>query len=102
MKPTLWLTLFLSSLGACARPARAAPPIPAEYRIQDWVLRDPDALRARMEHLRRQILAQTRSAEEVRYRLLRPKLARQLAALGLLPEDAEAILADVDAARGRR
>lgn len=102
MKATIWLSLSLLSLGACARPAQAAPPVPSESRIQDWVLRDADALRARMEHLRRQILARTRTADDARYQQLRPKLARQLVARGLPPEDAEAILTDVDAARGRR
>ena len=102
MKSTLWLGLWLlTTLGACARPARAAPAA-TDAHIPVWVLRDPDALRARMEHLRRQILVQTRDADDARYRALRPRLARTLVARGLLPEDAEAILASVDATRAGR
>jgi hypothetical protein len=63
------------------------------------VLRDPDALRARMEHLRRQILVQTRGLEPARWRRLRPSLARDLVDRGLSSEDAEAILSAVDASR---
>lgn len=98
MTPIIWVTSSLLTLAAGTLPA---PPAPADSRIQAWVLRDADALRARMEHLRRQILTRTRDADEARYRALRPRLARALIDRGLEPADAEAILASVDAARRR-
>jgi hypothetical protein len=101
MTPIIWVSAVLTlASGAGVRPA-APPPAATAPQIDGWVLRDPDALRARMEHLRRQILARTRTADAARYRALRPQLARLLVARGLLPEDAEAILASVDAARAR-
>jgi hypothetical protein len=102
MTPIIWVTTAVLTLGSPtgARPAQP-PPAAAGSCIQGWVLRDPDALRARMEHLRRQILVRTRTASDARYQVLRPQLARALVARGLLPDDAESILASVDAARRR-
>src|SRR5215207_2001886 len=93
------LVLSFAALGPLAC-AVSADPAPAR-RIDDQVLRDPDALRARTGHLRRQVLIQTRDLDDERWRQLRPSIARDLVGRGLTPGDAEAILISVDTARRR-
>jgi hypothetical protein len=82
-----------------SRDLQAQPGEPA-YRVPEAVLRDPGERLMVMAQLRRQIADHTRRLDDAAFRAERPKIAEQLRQAGLSPDDAEAILGDVEKSRG--
>lgn len=83
-----------------ARPRPVVAPIVVQ-RVPEATLRDLTQMVAVRDWMRRQIVSQARNIPEDRYqRLVRPKLVRQLRAIGLGAQDVKHVLDDVDYSRG--
>jgi hypothetical protein len=84
---------------AATRPIATAP-VPGARRVPEEVLADPAERMRFMERMRVQILHRTRRVSPADYqRVVRPGLERQLRAMGLLEDEVELILADVERSR---
>jgi hypothetical protein len=99
------LLVGVPALPACAGPngqnAQAAPSTrPGRPRLPEAVLRDPAQRLARLEHLRRQMVRDSKDISEQRWQaVVRADLRRQLEALGFDRAEVDRVLDDVDAAR---
>jgi hypothetical protein len=86
--------------GDAATRSNATDPVSGARRAPEEVLADPAERMRFMERMRVQILHRTRRVSPADYqRVVRPGLERQLRAMGLLEDEVELILADVERSR---